>query len=118
MAHYVLTCRSDTPYWRQIRDHTPLPDTLAEVLRDARNGSYQSIDRLQDKFYEALNWNTILSGMGFFGESSSSSLHFDGSPIPIHAKLLQAEVFDGDYAEPEGIFAAPATNVASWHSTW
>ena len=36
IAHYVLTERDDTPYWRDVKFGTEVPDSLADLLRIAR----------------------------------------------------------------------------------
>lgn len=36
IAHYVLTEREDTPYWRDVKYATRVPDSLADLLRLAR----------------------------------------------------------------------------------
>jgi tryptophan halogenase len=66
-AHYVLTDREDTPYWRAVKHETPPTPGLAAVLAGARARDYGVVDRDPDTFYRASNWNVILSGMGLFG---------------------------------------------------
>lgn len=68
-AHYVLTAREDTPYWREIKHRTKPTPGLARVLEGARRGSYAAVEEHPDTFYRASNWNAILSGMGLFGAS-------------------------------------------------
>jgi hypothetical protein len=119
MAHYVLTSRDDTPYWRQIRNENPIPDTLRNIFEDVQNGSYETIRKQPYKFYETMNWNTILSGMGYFGEERASTpplLNF--STLASHAKLLQTSVFDGDYCDDPEHFSDPIGAHPSWYSTW
>jgi hypothetical protein len=84
------------------------------VLTGARNCSYEVIDSQPNKFYQSLNWNMILSGMGVFGEQSepTSGLHF--SSFTNHARFLKEKVFGGDYEE---VFQDRSTRIAA-HPTW
>jgi hypothetical protein len=120
MAHYVVTSRTDTPYWRHIRDENPMPDSLRNALRDAKNRSYETIEKRHHKFYEPLNWNSILSGMGYFGEGPASTppLPLDRSNLSVHAKFLQSCVYDGDYSESPGDVPVQIGAHPSWYSTW
>lgn len=69
-AHYVLTARDDTPYWREQRERVTHRPGLAEIVEGARNGSYEVVERNRDVFYRPSNWNCILSGMELFGALS------------------------------------------------
>ena len=118
MAHFVLTTRDDTPYWRHIRYENALPDSLVNVLTGARNGSYELIDSQPNKFYQSLNWNMILSGMGVFGEQSEPRPGIDLSTLTIHARFLKEKVFGGDHEES---FQDSSTRIAAhptWYPTW
>jgi tryptophan halogenase len=118
MAHFVLTTRDDTPYWRYIQYENALPDSLVNVLTGARNGSYEVIESQPNKFYQSLNWNMILSGMGVFGEQSEPRPSIDLSTLTIHARLLKEKVFGGDYEES---FQDSSTRIAAhptWYPTW
>jgi hypothetical protein len=60
MAHFVLTSREDTEYWKHIRHDVKAPESLVDKLQHARQGSYEPINRLENKAYADLNWNLIL----------------------------------------------------------
>lgn len=36
VCHYALTSREDTPYWKDIKNETKIPDSLVDLLRYAR----------------------------------------------------------------------------------
>lgn len=114
MAHFVLTKRDDTPYWRYIQNENALPDSLINVLTGARNCSYEVIDSQPNKFYQSLNWNMILSGMGVFGEQPEPRSSIDLSTLTNHARFLKEKVFGGDYEE---FFHDSSTRIAA-HPTW
>jgi hypothetical protein len=118
MAHYVLTSREDTPYWKHIRHENALPDSLVNVLNCARNGSYKVIENQPNKFYQSLNWNMILSGMGVFGEQSEPRRSIDLSKLTIHACFLKEKVFNGDYEEPFPDGPARIAAHPMWYPTW
>ncbi|WP_051242451.1 tryptophan halogenase family protein [Stappia stellulata] len=64
-AHYWLSDRTDTPYWRDVKQLTPSP-LLSRVLGCAAAGDYTQIDRDPGFFYRPHNWDVVLSGMGAF----------------------------------------------------
>lgn len=119
MAHFVLTSREDTPYWRHIRHDNDMPGSLADVLEQAADGSYAPIDALADKFYGKLNWNLILSGMGMFGEADGARPAIDVPASVDHATLLADRVHAADDPDPAPE-AEPALAQAHpiWAPTW
>ena len=60
VAHYKLTQRSDTPFWRHVST-MPIPDSLARIDLFERRG--EVLAEAGDLFKEA-NWFAVLDGMG------------------------------------------------------
>ena len=84
-AHYVLTARDDTPYWREQRERMPHRPGLSLVLDGAKRGTYDVVEQNRDVFYRPSNWNCILSGMELFGPLSeaakgSAAINTEGLP--------------------------------------
>jgi tryptophan halogenase len=118
LAHYVLTERDDTAYWRHIKYDMSLPGRLVGILADARARSYQTIVNDPQSFYLKESWNCILSGMGFFGEDRTHT------PKPVSRKYksllrsLQEYLFEkGHMAGVHSAAIAPATH-PTWYPTW
>jgi len=118
MAHYVLTTRADTPYWKHILHDCELPETLTNILNKARAGSYQPIDDQEHKFYQVVNWNLILSGMGLFGQQPLAPPRADLSMFTNHARFLGDNIYDGDYDEPFRDIPFQSGTHPSWYPTW
>jgi tryptophan 6-halogenase len=124
LAHYLLTSREDTPYWREVRNEISVPDSLAAVLQDARVRSYRSITDDAQRFYQKENWNCILSGMGFFGEQASDVRGRSFRKYRGVVEILKDEVFDGEYAEAKkngSEWIKPSLESRyhpSWYPTW
>lgn len=93
MAHYVLTSRDDTPFWRHQKQEVDLPDSLLEVLTHLRARSLFPFKRDQNVFYQARNWNTILSGMGFFDQNAAVDFAFDLPATSNHAAFLAHQIY-------------------------
>lgn len=106
MAHFVLTKRDDTPYWRHIRYENPLPDSLLNVLQYARQGRYDPLDAIANPFYGSARWNIILSGMGFFDSPKfdQSVRPNESPPLPktyVLADYLKEHIYDdAEYKDP------------------
>ena len=116
-AHFLLTQRDDTPYWQQIRYDTALPDSLRAILEQASAGSYALIDGLTNTFYEKLNWNLILSGMGFFGPPPEKTMTVALPAASLHEATLREAVYDSDDIEsPVAATESPAHPI--WAPTW
>jgi len=118
LAHYVLTTRDDTPYWRHIKYDSQIPDTLSDILMEAREKSCASLERKVNKFYSALNWNVILSGMGWFDGTEPVKGPAAPAAAPLHTHFLKEHIYDGDYEEPQGVFRPNIVGVPSWAPTW
>lgn len=62
-AHYALTSREDTPFWRAAKYDTKIPDSLAEFLARSRkafpNGPTTNI------IFTESSWTCILLGMNY-----------------------------------------------------
>lgn len=67
LAHYLLSRRRDSRYWRHVTGEVRPTASLATVLEQARRGDYGPIEDDPDAFYSATSWNSVLSGMGLFG---------------------------------------------------
>jgi tryptophan halogenase len=76
VMHYCTTHRGDTPFWREIRDERPIPDSLATVLDEYRVG-VMPMDRLHFRLFRSRSYAAILAGMQRFPEY--------GPPILNHA---------------------------------
>ncbi len=116
-AHFVLTRRDDTPYWQHIRYANDIPDSLAEALMRAQSEhSFAPIESLPNTFYEKLNWNVILSGMGLFDAERAAPVR---CPTPgeaaLHAAVLQRTVHGG---ERDGEPIEEAAGHPIWAPTW
>jgi len=118
LAHYVLTKRDDTPYWRHIKYDCPIPDSLTDILAEARQKRYTLIERQVNKFYAVLNWNLILSGMGWFDSAEPAKVPAAPGTAPLHARFLQDQIYDGDYQEPQGTVRASLAGPPGWAPTW
>ena len=97
-AHYVLTSREDTPYWRDQKRATPWRRGLEEVVGEARREAYDAVEKNRDAFYRPSNWNCILSGMGLFGlpaqEEPASPLELER--LPTHHDFSQKILYTPD----------------------
>jgi tryptophan halogenase len=62
-AHYVLTSREDTPFWRAVKYETVIPDSLADRLANSRqsypNRPWNGI------IFQENSWMTVLLGMNY-----------------------------------------------------
>jgi glycine/D-amino acid oxidase-like deaminating enzyme len=69
--HYVLSKRSDTPYWIEHREAASIPERLQELLQlwRARPPSRRDFSRIEEVF-PAASWQYILYGMGFEMEAA------------------------------------------------
>lgn len=70
--HYVLSQRSDTPFWRDNRDANSIPDRLRELLLLWRHRppSRHDFHRIEEVFPSA-SWQYVLYGMGFRPDPAS-----------------------------------------------
>lgn len=69
--HYVLSKRSDTPYWIEHRSAASIPDRLLDLLRlwRTRPPSRRDFPRIEEVFPSA-SWQYILYGMGFTSDAA------------------------------------------------
>ncbi|HEY0685568.1 MAG TPA: tryptophan halogenase family protein [Steroidobacter sp.] len=118
LAHYVLTSRDDTPYWRHIKYDCPIPDSLNDILMEARQKRYALIEGQVNKFYAALNWNLILSGMGWFDGAEPPKAPMPPAAAALHATFLKEHIYDGDYQEPQSVGHRGPVTLPSWAPTW
>jgi tryptophan halogenase len=62
-AHYVLTSREDTPFWRAVKYETVIPDSLADRLANSRqsypNRPWNGI------IFQENSWMAVLLGMNY-----------------------------------------------------
>ncbi|SDU31169.1 tryptophan halogenase family protein [Stappia sp. ES.058] len=66
-AHYWLSKRMDTAYWRDLKQCTP-SRRLSRVIEAAGRGDYRAIETDPGFFYRPSNWDVVLSGMGAFDD--------------------------------------------------
>lgn len=101
IAHYALTQRDDTPYWRYLRDELELPESLLQILVRAKNkADYSTITDNPSVLYTYSNWNFILSGMGLFDDQPEPENIPTVGPVQNHAEYLAAHVHEGEYDGP------------------
>lgn len=118
MAHFVLSARDDSPYWRHVREIKDLPDSLLTVLEQAALGSFAPVESQQDTFYDVLNWNLILSGMGWFDQRPAIGAQIVLPAAEPHAGLLRATVHVSGDDEVEEPAATGSFAHAMWNPTW
>jgi tryptophan halogenase len=82
VLHYVTTKREDTTYWRHMKHELPIPDSLAALLDDYKNG-LPLADSSTPVVFRNSNVVSVLSGMHVFPERSL--------PILEHVKAEGAE---------------------------
>ncbi|WP_349357918.1 tryptophan halogenase family protein [Stappia sp.] len=83
-AHYRLSRRRDSAYWREIQTRAPGP-RLARLLAEARHGDFERIDNDPGHFYRARNWNAVLSGMGLFDAPETDAPPLDTQDLAARA---------------------------------
>jgi Tryptophan halogenase len=99
LAHYVLTQREDTPYWKHIKYSNCIPPELATILSAARRGNFLPLNEYQN-FYTEYNWNIILSGMQFFSDDLKSSKKVSLEKFETHEDILERDVYGSTIAIP------------------
>ncbi len=115
LAHFVLSQREDTPYWRYVRYENPITDELANILAYARSESYAPL-RSSHQFYSDYNWNLILSGMGFFDRALPEVRGPKLPKLVSHEAYLRANVYDDEPPAPRR--RSKLADVQSLHPTW
>jgi tryptophan halogenase len=70
--HYVLSNRSDSPYWLNNRDPSSIPGTLQENLTLWRSRApWYHDDMRRDEMFPAASYQYVLYGMGFETQASA-----------------------------------------------
>lgn len=72
VAHFCLSERRDTEYWRHVTSGKTKTDSLAAILSSAAQERYEFHRDGKDNFYTDTNWNCILSEMGLFDRPDTS----------------------------------------------
>ena len=87
--HYVLSHRTDSPYWLDNRSANSIPDSLAEslVLWRSRTPWYYD-DMRRDEMFPAASYQYVLYGMGFESTSTAPQLRRDQQQRELAAKLF------------------------------
>jgi len=71
VCHYALTSREDTPYWRDVKYETKIPDTLSNKLQIARTNmpDQEVLNVFDDSSLAGFNfndgWMSVLVGMNY-----------------------------------------------------
>jgi len=63
VAHYALTQREDTPFWKEVKYNTVIPDSLAGYLSNCRLALPES--NPDQIIFKYASWTCILAGMKF-----------------------------------------------------
>ena len=66
VAHYKLTEREDTPFWRYVK-HMDIPDSLEEKLEIFRTRG--EVMARQNELFKETSWFAVLAGQGLVPES-------------------------------------------------
>ena len=66
IAHYKVTERDDTPFWRHCRD-MEIPDSLAQRLEIFREQGRAGV--LQTELFKESSWFAMLAGQGIWPQS-------------------------------------------------
>lgn len=84
VAHYRLSQRSDTPYWRDNAANQDLSDALKAVMTCWFTGGEldKEVERLDiDRYYSALSWHCLLAGYGNFPPEAKMQPPEAGLPL-------------------------------------
>ena len=118
IAHYVLTSREDSEYWRFIRHSVQIPESLFVILMEARARSYHTVITNPHRFYQKDSWNCILSGMGFFGEEPPRPRATSARYRNAYFDVLRKQVHDGEMSDASvGRVFSPEAHPL-WYPTW
>jgi len=77
-AHYYLTTRADTPYWKACQNDLKVPETLAHLLDAWDKGAdfEQALNEVDNKLvYLRPSWYCIFAGMQRFSSKGGSVVH-------------------------------------------
>ncbi len=100
VAHYILTEREDSPYWKDLKYRGEVPDRLAEILLDARHRRYTRAGEAHS-MYKHMNWNLILSGMGYFKEYEEVQVKPKQPAAQNHAEYLAKHIYGENQTKPK-----------------
>jgi tryptophan halogenase len=113
IAHYALTGRDDTPFWKAVKRETKIPDDLAARLevfqRLLPTGSTKGIEEWW--FFKDVSWFSVLLGMRFpfriaplssslidqaraIADKRRRALEKNVANIPSHFDYLQRRIYD------------------------
>ncbi len=117
VAHFAITKRQDTPYWKYLANECPIPDSLQLILAEARQGRFTRVDRTLNKFYQGANWNLILAGMGLFDDQARTDFQPRLPETKNLARFLSETIYNESYREPKVSRRAPE-RLSTWYPTW
>lgn len=66
--HYALTCREDTPFWREVKYDTKMSDSLGELLANYKNAFP---NHLTNHIFSEHSWTCVLTGMNYMPGAQS-----------------------------------------------
>lgn len=86
--HYLLSQRTDTPYWREHRESHSVPDRLQELLQLWRHRAPYRHDLFRvEEVFPAASYQYVLYGMGF--EPQASGTRRQADPAAAQAALRE-----------------------------
>jgi flavin-dependent dehydrogenase len=86
--HYLLSRRSDTPYWREHREAPSVPDRLQELLQLWRHRAPYRHDLFRvEEVFPAASYQYVLYGMGFQPQTGGTRRQAD--PAAAEAALRE-----------------------------
>jgi tryptophan halogenase len=98
LAHYVLTDREDSEYWKYIKYECDRPDSFEDILQAARE------HRVPPQFLPGSNiehyygfyaWNVIFSGNGVYDKEIRNRFNPDIESVHSHYQALRETVYEG-----------------------
>jgi len=63
VAHYFLSKRNDTKFWKDVKSRETVPDSLAQFLMNLKSWIAAPQGLMDWVFFQRFNWACILSGM-------------------------------------------------------
>lgn len=97
-AHYVLSAREDTEYWRYIKYECPRTDNFEEILQAVREYRvpYQFLPESGiDHYYGFYAWNVIFSGNAVYERKIRNRFNPDLESVHSHYQALRNSVYEG-----------------------
>lgn len=103
IAHYILSSREDTPFWRHVRNVEPPTDLQRKLA------TYKSIGRILSLDYESFepaSWRSIYAGFGIVPERTHPRVSALPRPAvdEMLSKLSQAVAHSANTAPPHADF--------------